>query len=435
MRRTSIVALLTTTCALTPVVLGLTGTADAATQSSITGTAFTDSNRNGVLDTGETPRSGDVLYLFASDGSYVKNATTDSAGNYSFSGLSDGDYTVSYSSTTYSGLEHDWTPTTTGSLQPTVHVHLSGSAQASFGWRPIVWSTSLSSPVSQTTTANGTTVQSFNDAVTATQVAALLGTGALLGDEGSSATVRVGYGDVDQTVTSSTSSNGAYSGFVANSYISWDSWLSNADANLFHEYGHAWSLYFATIVQQDPSLAGYLQARGLTGDSRLGSSYAWNVKELVAEDYRQLFGNAAAAAQPQANTDIPPAASVPGLKDYLQTTFRTPSPSTSTTQTPPPPPAPAINGLAMNPTTVSKSGTASFTLNTASTVTLTVRTSAGSVVATLLSSSSQPAGTVKATWNRTTSSGTRAKSGAYVLTATATNGSGSTQASASFSVS
>jgi len=68
MRRTSIVALLTTTCALTPVVLGLTGTADAATQSSITGTAFTDSNRNGVLDTGETPRSGDVLYLFASDG-------------------------------------------------------------------------------------------------------------------------------------------------------------------------------------------------------------------------------------------------------------------------------------------------------------------------------------------------------------------------------
>ena len=33
-----------------------------------------------------------------------------------------------------------------------------------------------------------------------------------------------------------------------------------------HEYGHAWSLYYDTIVQQEGTLASYLKARGLDGD-------------------------------------------------------------------------------------------------------------------------------------------------------------------------
>jgi hypothetical protein len=116
------------------------------------------------------------------------------------------------------------------------------------------------------------------------------------------------------------SNGGPYDQFTATSDVSYLSWL-DGDNELFHEYGHAWSLYFAYIVQQDPTMRAYLAARGLTGDVRLNSSYGWSVRELIAEDYRQLFGTPSAQAAAQMNREISPAADVVGLKSFLATGF------------------------------------------------------------------------------------------------------------------
>jgi hypothetical protein len=411
--------------------------ASAAGAGSISGVAFEDTNRNGVLDPGEAPYSGHVLYLFDGTGGYLANATTDGSGRYAFPDLAPGTYRVDYSSMTYSTLQHDWVPTTTGSLRPTRTLDVNGAATVDFGWRPISWSTTLGAPISTATDANGVRVDVYNDAISATDALAVLAGGGLLGDEGASTRVSVAYGDTDQTVTSSSYSGGRYAGFQASVYVTWDSWLGNADATLFHEYGHAWSLYFATMVQQDPGLTGYLQARGLAGDPRVDSSYAWNRKELVAEDYRQLFGDATARAVPQANPDLPAAKDVPGLADYLAGAFRqAPTSSGSSTTSPTPTTAaPVISGLAMNPDPVGKSGRASFTVSTAATVSLSVQKPDGTPVKTLLAGSDVPAGAVAATWDRTAANGRRAKSGSYLLVATATNGAGSVQQSVSFSAS
>ena len=86
----------------------------------------------------------------------------------------------------------------------------------------------------------------------------------------------------------------------------------SGDRTLFHEYGHAWSLYNAYLVQQDPALTAYLRARGLLGDPRLGTSYAWDPRELIAEDYRQLFGSPNAQLGGQINRDVPLAKESPG---------------------------------------------------------------------------------------------------------------------------
>ena len=41
----------------------------------------------------------------------------------------------------------------------------------------------------------------------------------------------------------------------------------------------------------------WLPARGLAGDSRVDSSYNWSKNEMIADDYRMLFGTAAAVSQ------------------------------------------------------------------------------------------------------------------------------------------
>jgi hypothetical protein len=409
--------------------------AQAADTASISGIAFEDGNRNGAHDVGEPALGNHVLYLFDGGGGYLRNATTDANGRDAFTDLTPATYRVDYSSMTWSSLKRDWVPTTTGSLRPSRTVTASTSTSADFGWRRIVWSTTLGSPVSTATGANGVRVDMYTDGATAAHVLELLNAGSLLGGEGASISVAVGYGDVDQTVTSSAYSSGRYSSYQASVYVTWDSWLSNAEATLFHEYGHAWSLYFATMVQQDTSLSGYLQARGLAGDSRVDSGYSWNRKELIAEDYRQLFGSDAARTSPQANTSIPPATAVAGLADYLSGAFRDAAAPAPPTTPPADASAPVITGLAMNPAKVSKSGTAGFSVSTAARVNLSVRTGGGALVKELLTNSDVPAGSVSATWKRTTAGGQRAKSGTYQLVVQATNSTGTTQQSVSFSVS
>jgi hypothetical protein len=69
-------------------------------------------------------------------------------------------------------------------------------------------------------------------------------------------------------------------------------------------------------------LSAYLDARGLLGDPRIGTSYAWNPKELIAEDYRQLFGTPGARSARPLNGEIAAAGDVPGLSAFLAGAFR-----------------------------------------------------------------------------------------------------------------
>src|SRR5438034_7804117 len=118
-------------------------------------------------------------------------------------------------------------------------------------------------------------------------------TGALVGPEARYATIRFDYTSTGSTSTMAVQNGGVYTEYHATSNVSYVSWL-DGDNELFHEYGHAWSLYYAYMVQRDPSLSAYLQARGLLGDPRVGTSYAWSPREMIAEDYRQLFGTPSA---------------------------------------------------------------------------------------------------------------------------------------------
>ena len=91
---------------------------------------------------------------------------------------------------------------------------------------------------------------------------------------------------------------------------------------LGHEYGHVWSYYYRWTVWGG-SWDAYLEARGLLGDRRLTSSGSWDVRELIAEDYRQLLAapDPSVSASWQWNQDIPLAKDVPGLAEFLATTW------------------------------------------------------------------------------------------------------------------
>lgn len=142
-----------------------------------------------------------------------------------------------------SALQADWVPTTTGSVYPSAHLHVTGSGTGNFGWREIVRSDDLNAPISIFVGPTGLRVEAFNDALSAADIYSDLMTGTLVGFEGSSVTVRFGYGSTNATSTSVGQSDGIYSGYHAISSVSYASWLSGGDQALFHEYGHAWSLY------------------------------------------------------------------------------------------------------------------------------------------------------------------------------------------------
>jgi hypothetical protein len=204
-------------------------------------------------------------------------------------------------------------------------VHLAGSAIQHFGWRPILRSTDVTAPISQYIGPNGIRIQSYDDAVSARTIYDHLMRGSLLGPEASTVTIRFDLGaGMNVTSTGVQQSDGVYSGFRATCYLNYESWLNDGDDALFHEYGHAWSQYYAYMVQQDGTFSSYIRARGLSGDLRLGTSYAWDINEIIAEDYRQLFGDDSARLASQMNRDIPTPDAVAGLRDFLSNTFRAP---------------------------------------------------------------------------------------------------------------
>lgn len=334
---------------------------------SLSGRAFADSNRNGVLDAGEQPRASDLLYVFTSAGGYVLNTTTDAAGAYSVPSLPCGSYDVQYAASSWWPIRGSLTPTTTGSLLPRASVSLTGAGTADFGWRPITRSSTAGAPLDSYVGPEGLRVESYDDVVPAKAVydAALRGA---VGAEAKDVTIRFDLASAGMTNTSISSTSSGYSSFSAVVYVDFVSWLDTGDKVLSHEYGHAWSLYRAYLLQQDPTMQSYLQARGLAGDPRVNGSYAWSTAEMVAEDYRQLLGSPTAQVHPQANADIPPAASVPGLREFLLGAFSTstttsPSPSPSSTASPAPSPtaSPAPSPTATTSPSPSPSPTATRT--------------------------------------------------------------------------
>ncbi len=307
-------------------VTGVAPTASAISEVTVAGAVFEDTNRNGARDMGEAGMASHGLYLFTASGALVRNGITASDGSYRFDGLPPGNYLLTSTYDSWTALRTDWVPTTTGSLMPEQTVNAASSTTANLGWRRIVRSTVMGAPISATTGPTGLRVESYNDVVTASQLHATLATGTI-GAEATHVLVRFALGDTDMT---STSAGEGF--FAANVYVSYWSWLSQGAVTLAHEYGHAWSLYRAYMVWNDPSMAGYLAARNLTGDPRLNTSHAWNVTELIAEDYRQLLGPPSARSASQENAEIPRAADVPGLAEWLGAT---PPTTTTTTTTPP----------------------------------------------------------------------------------------------------
>ncbi|MDX6268319.1 MAG: SdrD B-like domain, partial [Frankiales bacterium] len=226
---------------------GLVGSAAAATTpTTLSGTAFVDSNRNGVLDAGESLRSGDALYLFDASGNAVATTTTGADGSYSFTGLAASSWTVSYTSQAWWSLRDGNVPTTTGSLQPSRTVP-APSDGVDFGWRPI---TRSSTPVTTFTGPQGLRVESYDDVVPAKDLYDALARGTL-GAEAPSVVVRFDASSSSTTTASAGATNGHYDSYSATSWVTYASWLDGGDDTLSHEYGHAWSLYRAYLVQQD----------------------------------------------------------------------------------------------------------------------------------------------------------------------------------------
>jgi hypothetical protein len=415
----------------------------AAGSGVISGTVFYDTNRNGARDAGETGLANQGINLLDSSGqTQLAFTSSDASGHYSFSALADGNYRVVYDTADWWSLRQNWVPTTTGSIFPRISVSLSGSATANFGWRAIVRSTTYSAPISSYVGSNGLRVSSYDDVVAAKDIYDDLVSGSLVGPEAAYETVAFDYVDnFGSTSTSVSGSAGSFGNYLAVSEVPYISWLDGGDQLLFHEYGLAWSGYYAYIVQQDPSLAGYLSARGIQDDPRLDTSHAWNRNELISEDYRQLFGTPNAQAAPQENRDLPAAAAVPGLRDYLAGTFTQPPPITPTASptpapAPPPPPALALSSLAMSPNPVKTSGTASFSLSAAAAVTVVIKDGKGNTVRTLLQDTAEAGGQVSAKWDRKNALGQRVKSGAYTVAVDALDAYGQhASTSASFSVS
>ena len=139
--------------------------------------------------------------------------------------------------------------------------------------------------------------------------------------------------EVQDTQSSSTgaaagTTNGVYTSFTAIIYLKGvnSTFATQPDAQLAHEYGHAWTLYHLYITHQG-NWSSYLAARWTTSDgsstlatdSRLDSTYAWTRSEIIAEDYRLLFGSSLAKSErpTHMNTDIPQPTAVTGLDSFL----------------------------------------------------------------------------------------------------------------------
>lgn len=287
------------------------------------GTAYQDDNRNRARDPFEQALSGQTIELRDDAGRILATRVTDANGAYDFGPLTANTYQVAFGDDAWRALRLDWVPTTTGSLAPRFTAAILGNTVLDFGWRPMVRSTNLAAPIATFTGPSGLRVETYNDAVPPEEIYAELMLG-LVGPEAPVVTVRFDFNQSAQTAAGWQGTPGTYSNYAAIIYAGYDFWLDGGDQGLSHEYGHAWSYYFERIVQQESGFARYLAVRGLTGDARLGTTYQWYPAEMIAEDYRELFGSDNARLAWQMNRDIPAPDDVPGLREWFLNTFMTP---------------------------------------------------------------------------------------------------------------
>ncbi len=297
----------------------------AAESSAISGTMWQDTNRNGVVDASEVPFANRTINLFDWTNNTIVQTKTDASGNYHFDYLSDGQYRITVDTPDWWDLRLGWTPTTGNDLRNNFYkdVTLAGSATVNIGLRQIVRSTDKGNPVSTYLAPTGLRVNSYDDIVTAQEIYNYLAKGTMFGGA-ESPYVTVDFDFYASNFTSSAAiqdNYGPYQNYHSTAYVTFESWLDTTDRTLFHEYGHAWSQYYGLIIQQDPELIEYQKVRGIYGDSRVNTTYPWQVREIIAEDYRQLFGTVNTATGGQINEYIPLAKDVPGLKEYLMGDF------------------------------------------------------------------------------------------------------------------
>src|SRR5262249_49786154 len=155
------------------------------------------------------------MYLFDASGACVAQATTDASGRYAFGGLADGGYRVAMASPSWWSLREDWVPTTTGSLQPSQAVQVSGGpAESDMGWRPVARSTSA--PLTAFAGPDGLRTESYDDVEDARTLYDALERGKV-GAEAGSVVVRFDDGGTGgNTVTSvQQGSDGRYTGYAA----------------------------------------------------------------------------------------------------------------------------------------------------------------------------------------------------------------------------
>lgn len=139
-------------------------------------------------------------------------------------------------------------------------------------------------------------------------------------------TVKVQDTYASQVTTAASSSDGVYTSFQATLYLKGvnSSFVTQPNASLAHEYGHVWSLYHLYLSQNE-DWSSYLTARGLAANPLLDSSYMWMRGEIIADDYRLLFGSPAAITERELhlNTQISDPRTVTGLQNFLRYSWTT----------------------------------------------------------------------------------------------------------------
>jgi len=181
--------------------------------------------------------------------------------------------------------------------------------------------------VQQLVTPEGATINIYSDAVgwTAQQVYDLLKPNAYQLDViGPTLTIDVTAQYASQTTTSASSSNGVWGNYHATITLQANgtsAFATRPDAIAAHEYGHAWTNYYY-YVRWQRDWTPWLQERGLAGNPLLDSSYQWTIREMIADDYRLLFGTSSAQSEmAYINPAIPEPRTVAGLKNWFVNTW------------------------------------------------------------------------------------------------------------------
>ena len=139
------------------------------------------------------------------------------------------------------------------------------------------------------------------------------------------------------TVSYSVSQTGTYSNWSGTSWLkaSPSTFANMPDYVFTHEFGHAWAQYWWAMYHQadwSPYTAMRLDGTTYNGvtyqylgqDPRLNTSQTWDEREIIADDYRLLFGSAKAISERPYNINsvIVDPRNQPGLMDWLLNTWR-----------------------------------------------------------------------------------------------------------------